>query len=247
MTLELPPLRTYDVDLVVPATLQGNTTEERISRRLTVTEPYVTRLTLAQLHELGVNPTLLSASVPDDDYFLLAFSCAFRPDSGGDSAPFKDANIGIMLDAPGSPKPPVALALSPDTASVTSGNSSFRIALSVPLGVAEPSVEYTAEGPREERYITAYGLGGNNPEWQFQEQPGRPLAGDMLLAVVVCVPAGVPVVAEVVVAASLRKWRILRSRAELPPRLHRIDLAARAPRALPGGPAAGALPRGAGQ
>jgi hypothetical protein len=247
MPLELPPLTTYDVDLVVPATLQGNTTEERIRRRLTVTEPYVTRLTLEQLYELGVNPALLSASSPDDDYFLLAFGCAFRPDPSGDSPPFKDANIGIMLDAPGSPRPPVALALSPDTASTTSGSSSFRIALSVPLGVAEPSVDYAAEGPREERYITAYGLGGDNPEWQFQEQPGHPLAGDTLLAVVVCVPAGVPVVAEVVVAASLRKWKILRSRAELPPRLHTIDLAARAPRTLPGGPAAGALPQGAGQ
>ncbi|MFI2201329.1 hypothetical protein ACH47Z_11270 [Streptomyces sp. NPDC020192] len=246
MALELPPLTPYDVDLVVPATLQGNTAEERIRRRLTVTEPYVTRRSLEQLYELGVNPALLSASSPDDDYFLLVFGCAFRPGPDGDSAPFKEANIGIRLDSPGAKRAPVALALSPDTASATSGNSSFRIALSVPLGVAEPSVEYAAEGAREERYITAYGLGSSNPEWLLREQPGHPLDGDVLLAVVVGVPAGVPVVAEVIVAASLRRLRLLRSRAELPPRLHTIDLASSARRTLPGGPA-GALPQGAGQ
>ncbi|MBW8794331.1 MAG: hypothetical protein JF597_12265 [Streptomyces sp.] len=171
------------------------------------------------------------------------FGCAFRPDLNGDPAPFKEASIGIKLDAPGGARPPVALALSPDTASAAGGNSSFRIALSVPLGVAEPSVEYTAEGAREKRYITAYGLGSDNPEWVLREQAGHPLDGDVLLAVVVCVPAGVSVVAEVVVAASLRRWKVLRSRAELPPRLHTIDLAARAPRALPGGPAGALSPR----
>ncbi|CBG70346.1 MULTISPECIES: hypothetical protein [Streptomyces] len=246
MALELPPLTTYDVDLVVPATLQGNTAEERIRRRLTVTEPYVTRRSLEQLHELGVNPVLLSASSPDDDYFLLAFGCAFRPGPDGDSAPFKEANIGIRLDSPGIGRAPVALALSPDTASATSGNRSFRIALSLPLGVAEPSVEYAADSPREERYLTAYGLGSSNPEWSLREQPGHPLEGDVLLAVVVCVPAGVPVVAEVIVAASLRRLKVLRSRAELPPRLHTIDLSSHARRTLPGGPA-GALPQETGQ
>ncbi|MFF9818536.1 hypothetical protein [Streptomyces sp. NPDC014006] len=243
MSYELPPLTTYDVDLVVPATLQGNTTEERIRRRLTVTEPYVVRQTIEQLHERGVNPALLAASSPHDDYFLLMFGCAFRPDPDGDSVPFKDAHIGIRLESPGGGRQPVALAMSPDTASAASGNS-FRIAVSLPLlGVAEPSVEYAGDGTREEQHTTAYGLGSSNPEWLLRELPGHPLTG-VWLTVAVCAPTGSPVVAEVIVAASLRRMKVLRSRAELPPRLHTIDLTSIA-QPLPGGPS-GALPHGAG-
>ncbi|MGV9695457.1 hypothetical protein ACWDTR_06850 [Streptomyces sp. NPDC003470] len=242
MVLELPSLTRYDVDLVAPATLQGNQAEERVRRRLTVTEPYVTRRTLGQLHELGVDPALLSASSPDDDYFLLAFGCAFRPGPVGDPASFKEASIGIRLGSPEGARPPAALALSPGTGSVP-GGSGFRIALSVPLGVAEPAVEYAADGTKEKRYVTAYGAGSSNPEWRLCDRRGHPLDGDVLLAVVVCGAAGTPVLAEVAVAASLRRRMLTWVRAELPPRLHTIDLAARAPRDLPGG-APGVLPPG---
>ncbi|MER5431579.1 hypothetical protein [Streptomyces sp. NPDC002588] len=245
MPLIVPPLTGHDVDLVVPATLQGNTTEERIGRRLTVTEPYVTRLTLDQLSELKVNPALLASASPDDDYFVVAFVCTFRPGADGDDAPFKDARIGIRLSAPGEGPQPVALALSPDTASAASGNS-LRFALSVPLGFVEPSVEYATDGSQEEQYITAYGLGSGDPEWLLREVPGHPLRGDVLLAVVVRAPAGAAVRAEVIVAASLRKLKLLRSRADLPPRLHTIDLPALARPALLGAPAE-ELPAGTGQ
>ncbi|MCX4760612.1 hypothetical protein OG562_06450 [Streptomyces sp. NBC_01275] len=224
-SLVLPILPGHDVDLVVPATLQGRTTEERIARRLTVTEPFVTRLALDQLSELGVDPVLLAPLPSGDDYFVVAFVTTFRPAPDGDSASFVDARVGIRLTAPNGGRQPVTLALSPDTASAASG-SSLRFALAVPLGVVEPTVEYTAGGSREERYITAYGLGSSDPEWLLRDAPGHPLAGDVLLAVVVRAPTGSAVRAEVVVAASLKRLRLLRSRAELPSRLHTIDLPA---------------------
>ncbi|MFF3847373.1 hypothetical protein [Streptomyces sp. NPDC002328] len=242
MPLTVPPLTGHDVDLVVPATLQGNTTEERIARRLTVTEPYVTRLLPEQLPELNVNPALLSSLSPADDYFVVAFVCTFRPAADGDDAPFKEARVGIRLSVPGGGPQPVALALSPDTASAASGHS-LSFALSVPLVVVEPSVEFATDGSQEERYITAYGLGSSDPEWLLRDVARQPLSGDVLLAVVVRAPAGAAVVAEVIVAATLRKLMVLRSRADLPSRLHTIDLRAAATPALFAAPA-GELPAG---
>ncbi|MGW5617564.1 hypothetical protein [Streptomyces sp. NPDC003877] len=245
MPLTLPPLAVHEVDLVVPATLQGDTTEERVRRRLNVTEPYVTRLRLDQLPELGVSPVILASLSPDDDYFVLAFVCTYRPVSDDDSAPFVESRIGVRLSAPGSMREPVALALSPDTASAATGRS-LRFALTVPLGVVEPSVEYATDGSEEEQYVVAYGRGSSCPEWLLRDAPSHPLSGDFLLAAVVGAPAGAAVRAEVIVAASLRRMRLLRSRAELPPTLHTIDLAAMARPALMQGPA-GELPSGAGQ
>ncbi|CAL9440107.1 hypothetical protein SUDANB145_02228 [Streptomyces sp. enrichment culture] len=231
MTLVVPPLTSHDVDLIVPATLQGNTAEERISKRLKVTEPYVTRLTFDQLPSVGVNPALLASLSPDDDYFVLAFVCTYRPVADGDTAAFVESRVGVQLSAPGSARPPVALALSPDTASAASGRS-LRFAVTVPLVIAEPSVEYASDGSQEEQYIAAYGRGHSDPEWLLRDAPGHPLSGDFLLAMVVGAPANAAVQAEVIVAASMRRLKLLRSRAELPPAVHTIDLPATARPAL---------------
>ncbi|MFI9153204.1 hypothetical protein [Streptomyces sp. NPDC053367] len=235
----------HEVDLVVPATLQGDTTEERVRRRLNVTEPYVTRLRLDQLPELGVSPLILASLSPDDDYFVLAFVCTYRPESDDDKAPFVESRIGIRLSAPGSDREPVALALSPDTESAASGRS-LRFALTVPLVVAEPSVEYATDGSAEEQYVVAHGRGSSFPGWLLRDAPGHPVSGDFLLAMVVGAPAGAAVRAEVIVAASLRRMRLLRSRAALPPVLHTIDLAALARPAVMSD-STGELPSGAGQ
>jgi hypothetical protein len=237
MRLLIPELANHEVDLVVPATLAGRTTEERIRRRLTVKDPYVTRLRLEQLREINVDPMILSSLSHDDDYFVLALQCRYRPEVDGDDAPFVDSRIGVKFSAPDSARQPVALALAPDSASAASGRG-LRIALTVPTGTGiDPSVEYASDGTREKRYITAHGRGESDPEWHLSDAPGHPLVGDIRLAVVVCAPANTKVLAEVIVAASLRRLGKLRTRAELPPSLHTIDLSAAARPALFDGPA----------
>ncbi|MGV9287137.1 hypothetical protein [Streptomyces sp. NPDC003719] len=86
--------------------------------------------------------------------------------------------------------------------------------------MAEPAVEYAANGTKEKRYVTAYGAGSSYPEWRLCDRRGHPLVG-----------------------GSLRRRMLTWVRAELPARLHTIDLASGAPRGLPGG-APGVLPPG---
>lgn len=228
MPIDIPALEPGEVDLVVPATLQRPSTEERIRGRLAVSRrPFVTRLTRAGLADVDVDPALLASLPADDEYFVLAFYCTYRPDAAGGSAPFTQSRIGVRLSTPGDGPQPVALALAPQTAAAPTDRS-FRIAVAAPLGFVEPSVEYSRNGNREDRYVTALGRGQSDPEWHLRALPNHPLLGDVRLAMVIQSPPAAEVTAEVIVAATIRRLGLVRSRAELPPLLHRVDLRAAA-------------------
>ncbi|WP_406193671.1 hypothetical protein OH807_03295 [Kitasatospora sp. NBC_01560] len=248
MAIDIPALESGEVDLVVPATLQRPSTEERIRGRLAVSRrPFVTRLTRAGLADVDVDPALLASLPAGDDYFVVAFYCTYRPAADVGAVPFVESRIGVRLSTPGDGPQPVALALAPRTAAAPTDRS-FRISVGAPLGFVEPSVEYSRSGSREEQYVTALGRGQSDPEWRLRAVPNHPLLGDVRLAMVVQSPPAAEVTAEIIVAATVRRLGLVRSRAELPPLLHRIDLhtAAEAlPAADGGAPGTGAPGTGA--
>ncbi|MCX4632764.1 hypothetical protein [Streptomyces sp. NBC_01443] len=214
----------HAVDLVVPATLQSPSVEDRIRSRLTVSAPFVARLTRDQVTNAGGFPTPPPGDATPCDYFVLAFFCGYRPPPEGMSEPFVDSRIGVRLGCTDGEPHPIALSLSPPT-SAAPVPPNFRFTVSVPLVVVEPAVEYAPAADRQEQYIVAIGRGQSDPEWHLKAVRNQPLVGDVQFTLLVQSPPTRLVTAEIIVAATVRRRGILRrGRADLPSLLHRIDL-----------------------
>ncbi|WP_030746965.1 hypothetical protein [Streptomyces sp. NRRL S-31] len=217
---------TYDIDLVPTLLLRTPTPLLPLTGRISMGTPLVRPLTAAQAAEGdGDWQDFLESQAGQYDYLLLSLVCSFRPSPGG--APFVDAGIGIRLEAPDEPadRQPIAWSISPKRRALPV-TPSTQLKLTAKLMLVEAGVEYTPEqGGREELFVVGMGERDSDPEWRFSATTGTPLVGDESLALIVRVPADVPALAHITMAATVKQRRLglIPYRAELPPTLRTID------------------------
>ncbi|MEV6318047.1 hypothetical protein [Streptomyces sp. NPDC051776] len=104
--------------------------------------------------------------------------------------------------------------------------TSTHLKLTAKLMLVEAGVECTPEkDSREELFVIGMGERDSDPEWRFSATASTPLVGDESLALIVRVPAGVPALAHITMAATIKQRRLglIPYRAELPAALRTVD------------------------
>jgi len=217
----------YEIDLVPTLLLQTPTLQPSLTGRISLGTPVVRALTATQAAEGDENwVEFLESQAGQYDFLLLSLVCSFRPSPDG--TPFVDAGIGIRLEAPGEPtdRQPIAWSISPKKRAFPVVPSA-QLKLTAKLMLIEAGVEFTPEqGSREELFVVGMGERDSDPEWRFTATASAPLVGDESLALIVRVPAGVPALAHITMATTVKQRRLglIPYRAELPPALRTIDL-----------------------
>ncbi|MFE1507816.1 hypothetical protein [Streptomyces sp. NPDC058726] len=217
---------TYDIDLMPTLLLGTPTPRPPLTGRISLGTPVVRPLTAAQAAEGdGDWQDFLESQAGQYDYFLLSLVCSFRP--APDGAPFVDAGIGIRLEAPDEPtdRQPIAWSISPKKRALPV-TPSTQMKLTAKLMLVEAGLEYTPEqSSREELFVVGMGERDSDPEWRFSATARTPLVGDESLTLIVRVPVGVPALAHITLAATVKQRHLglIPYRAELPPALRTID------------------------
>ncbi|TDC20108.1 hypothetical protein E1265_22785 [Streptomyces sp. 8K308] len=182
----------YDIELVPEPRLHLRAPGSGETGRVSIGAPEVRRLPPAE----GA----------DGDFYLLSLVCAFRPPADG--APLVDAAVGLRLESPGEPddRQPIAWSISPK-ARRRPVQRRTTVSITAQLAIVEAGVE-VAPGQGEQLFVVGTGERDSDPEWRFRAVDDHPLIGDETLDVVVRAPAGAPVVAHLMAAATIRHRRL---------------------------------------
>jgi hypothetical protein len=212
-----------DVDLIVVPQLHQEPAAQFLKGRLSLSRPLVRHLTPDLV---GGDAALVGfLEEMQRDFFLLTLICTFRPGIGQRRSPFIDAAVGVRLTSPTNHEQPVAWSLSPKLAT-SPVRRNWKFTFGAKLVIAEPALEISSEQAARDHHIIGFGEQQSDPEWRLRNTSQHALIGDTQLSVIVKSEIGVPVQADIIVAATVRNQRLgpIQYRAQLPPVIQTVDL-----------------------
>jgi hypothetical protein len=212
----------YDVDLQ-PRVELGAADAVILPGRLSIGEPIMFAISPELASEDNSLREYLRAEAAASTYFVLDLVVTARPDNG---EAFSELGLGVRLRGgdPAQPEP-IAWSLSPMRSSSLIPVRR-TVGLTVKAGLVEPKIEQQSEQNREDNFVVAFGMRESNFEWRYRGSRQHPLDGTYQMQAVIKSPAGVDLLAEIVVGATVQISRPFLNtrqyRAALPPRLQAV-------------------------
>ena len=161
---------------------------------------------LTDLYPAEKMPPLLKAKLNEADFYLVRFSCSFRPQHGEKQIDWARFIVQLYSGEAGQP---IAFDLYPvmvtqelkHSIKVTLGPTLNFQPVNAGLGGLEFGYEYQELHP----IITAAGIGEENPSWDFREAKGSTVQGSKFMLMLLKVPKGMkPVEAFIDLVASVK-------------------------------------------